>query len=149
MTEIEVRTHIAASPEVCFDLARNISFHAQSLKHTGERVVEAPARPLLELADEVEFEGRHFGVRQRFRARITAFDRPHWFRDEMVRGAFQAFTHDHVFETTEAGTLMRDRIQFAAPLGLLGRLVEKAVLRRYLFRLIEGRAAEIRRAAEG
>jgi len=149
MSEIEVTTHIAAPPDVCFDLARDIAFHAQSMQYTGEHVVEAPARPLLELADEVEFEGRHFGVPQRFRARITAFDRPHWFRDEMVRGAFREFTHDHMFEPTETGTQMRDRIRFSAPLGLLGVLVERMILRRYLTRLIEGRSEEIRRAAEG
>ncbi|MEO0556782.1 MAG: SRPBCC family protein [Bacteroidota bacterium] len=149
MSEIEITTHIAAPPEACFDLARNVAFHAESLEHTGERIVEAPARPLLKLGDDVEFEGRHFGVRQRFRARITAYDSPRWFRDEMVRGAFAAFVHDHLFEATETGTLMCDRIQFAAPFGLVGRLFEKAVLKRYLSRLIAERAAEIKRAAEG
>ncbi|MEO1077168.1 MAG: cell division protein, partial [Bacteroidota bacterium] len=55
------------------------------LAHTGERVVERPAHALLELGDEVEFEGRHFGVVQRHRARITGFDAPVFFRDTMVR----------------------------------------------------------------
>ncbi|MEL6770918.1 MAG: hypothetical protein AAFP18_07625 [Bacteroidota bacterium] len=85
MVEFEVTTWIAAPPAVCFDLARDVDFHAQSLAHTGERVVERPAHALLELGDEVEFEGRHFGVVQRHRARITGFDAPVFFRDTMVR----------------------------------------------------------------
>lgn len=149
MTEIDVETPIQASPETCFDLARDVAFHAQSLAHTGERITHQPDRTLLELGDDVEFEGRHFGVRQRLRARVTAFDRPRWFRDEMTHGAFKVFVHDHQFEETETGTLMRDRIQFEAPAGWIGRLVERAVLRRYLSRLIERRAAEIKREAEG
>ncbi len=71
MTQLVVRTPIAAPPEVCFDLARDVDFHAQSLAHTGERVTDRPEHSLLCLGDEVEFEGRHLGVRQRLRARIT------------------------------------------------------------------------------
>ncbi|MEO1633199.1 MAG: cyclase/dehydrase, partial [Bacteroidota bacterium] len=89
MVEFEVTTWIAAPPAVCFDLARDVDFHAESLAHTGERVVDRPGHRLLELEDEVEFEGRHFGVVQRHRARITALEVPNFFRDEMVRGAFR------------------------------------------------------------
>ena len=58
MTELEVQTRIAAPPDVCFDLARDVDVHAESLGHTGERVTDRPDRALLELGDEVEFEGR-------------------------------------------------------------------------------------------
>ncbi len=149
MTHLEIQTYIAAPPETCFDLARDIDFHARSLAHTGERVVDRPDDALLELGDEVEFEGRHFGVRQRFRARIESFDRPRQFRDVMVRGAFRSFVHDHLFEASEGGTWMQDRIQFAAPFWPLGIVVERVVLRPYLARLIAGRGREIKEAAEG
>ena len=148
MTDLEVRTHIAAPPEVCFDLARDVDFHARSLAHTGERVTHRPAHAHLELGDEVEFEGRHLGVRQRLRARIESFDRPRQFRDVMVRGAFRSFVHDHVFEPSAGGTLMRDRLRFAAPFWPLGAVVERAVLRPYLRRLIASRGREIKAAAE-
>ena len=117
MTRLEIRTHIDAPPEVCFDLARDVDFHARSLAHTGERVTVRPNHGLLRLGDEVEFEGRHLGVRQRLRARIESFDRPRQFRDVMVTDAFRSFIHDHVFEPSAGGTLMRDRLQFAAPSG--------------------------------
>ena len=146
MTDLEVQTHIAAPPEVCFDLARDIDFHARSLAHTGERVTLRPERSLLELGDE--FEGRHLGVRQRLRARIESFGRPRQFRDVMVRGAFRSFAHDHIFEPSAGGTLMRDRLRFAAPLWPLGVVVERAVLRPYLARLIAARGREIKSAAE-
>ncbi|HEX9952145.1 MAG TPA: SRPBCC family protein [Rubricoccaceae bacterium] len=148
MTRLEVRTPIAAPPEVCFDLARDIDFHAESLAYTGERVTDRPEHRLLRLWDEVEFEGRHLGVRQRLRARIDAFDRPRHFRDVMVHGAFRSFTHDHVFEPTSGGSVMIDRLQFAAPLWPLGVVVERAALVPYLRRLIAGRGQEIKAAAE-
>lgn len=148
MTHLEVQTRIAAPPEVCFDLARDVDFHARSLAHTGERITSRPDHALLELGDEVEFEGRHLGVRQRLRARIESFDRPRQFRDVMVRGAFRSFVHDHVFEPSAGGTLMRDRLRFAAPFWPLGAAVERLVLRPYLARLIAARGQEIKTAAE-
>ena len=148
MTRPEVRTQIDARPEVCFDLARDVDFHARSLAHTGERVTVRPEHALLRLGDEVEFEGRHLGVTQRLRARIESFDRPRQFRDVMVRGAFRSFAHDHAFEPVGGGTLMTDRIEFAAPLWPLGVAVERAMLAPYLRRLIAARGQEIKRAAE-
>ena len=146
--EIEVVTRIEAAPGVCFDLARDVEVHAETLAETGERVTLRPAHRLLRLGDEVEFEGRHLGVRQRLRARITAFDRPRHFRDEMVRGAFRSFVHDHAFAPEAGGTCMTDRVRFEAPGGLLGRLVERAVLRPYLTQLIAARGRALRRLAE-
>jgi len=148
MTEIEVVTSIGAPPAVCFDLALDADFHADSLASTGERVVARPAGGLLALGDEVTFEGRHLGMRRRLTARIEAFDRPRHFRDVMTRGAFRSFVHDHHFEAVGAGTRMVDRVRFAAPGGMLGVMVERAVLRRYLMRLLTERGQALKREAE-
>lgn len=43
------------------------------------------------------------------------------------------------FSQNSAGTVMVDRIEFAAPFGPVGRLVEKLFLARYLQKLIETR----------
>lgn len=148
MAEIQVVTWIAASPDVCFDLARDVEAHAGSLAHTGERVTARPEHALLRLGDEVELEGRHLGVRQRLRARIEAFDRPHHFQDVMVRGAFRSFVHDHTFAPEAGGTRMADRVRFEAPGGLAGRLVARWLLRPYLTRLIAERGRALKRIAE-
>jgi hypothetical protein len=39
MAMIEVQTRVQASPERCFDLARDLDRHLRSMRHTGERVV--------------------------------------------------------------------------------------------------------------
>ncbi|TLM74513.1 hypothetical protein [Pseudarthrobacter sp. NamB4] len=61
------------------------------------------------------------------------------FDDEQVKGPFRRFRHIHEFNQDSGGTTMVDRIEFAAPFGLIGRLVEKLVLAGYLRRLIEAR----------
>ena len=98
--------------------------------------------------EEVTWRARHFGVWQELTSRITAFDRPRHFRDSMVRGAFRRFDHDHYFDAEGAGTRMRDVFDYAAPLGPLGRLVERLLLTRYMRRVLEERGRELKTVAE-
>jgi ligand-binding SRPBCC domain-containing protein len=143
---IEIRTRIEAPVERCFDAARDLDLHLRSMKHTGETAVAGRTSGLIELGETVTWRARHFGVRQHFTSRITAFDRPRSFQDSMVRGAFASFVHDHFFEPVEGGTLMTDVVEFRSPLGFLGHIVDRLVLRRYLQRLISDRALAIRDA---
>lgn len=148
MALIRIVTLVQAPPELAFDLARDIDFHSRSLEHTGERAVAGRTSGLIELGESVTWEARHFGVRQRFTSKITACERPSWFRDEMVEGAFAAFAHDHRFEAVDGGTRMTDVVEFRAPLGPLGWLAERLFLRRYLAGLIRERGEAIRAEAE-
>jgi ligand-binding SRPBCC domain-containing protein len=101
------------------------------------------------LGDTVTWEATHFGVRQRLTARLTRFERPRLFEDEMVRGAFRSFTHTHEFRPAGAGTVMVDTFRYTAPLGVLGLLADRLFLERYMRRLLTERAAFLKRAAEG
>jgi ligand-binding SRPBCC domain-containing protein len=74
---------------------------------------------MLEAGDLVTFEGKHFGIRQRFTARIVEMRRPDVFVDEMVRGAFKWMRHTHEFHDLDGGTLMRDILEWEAPLGFI------------------------------
>ena len=148
MAIIRIEIEIGAPPDVCFDLARSVDAHLESTRATGERAVAGVTSGLLNLGDEVTWQARHFGVVQNLTSRITAFERPRHFRDEMVRGAFKRLAHDHYFEVTPAGTRMTDVFDFAAPFGVLGRVAEWAVLTGYLRRFLEERALALKRLAE-
>ena len=148
MAVIRIVTTIFAPVERCFDLARDIDFHVRSLAQTGERAVAGRTTGLIELGETVTWEARHLGVRQRFTSRITAFDRPWHFRDEMVAGAFQFFAHDHRFEERDDQTNMTDEIVFRSPLGPLGTAVDYVFMTGYLQCLLEGRCQAIKHEAE-
>jgi ligand-binding SRPBCC domain-containing protein len=146
---VTVETWIRAPLPRCFDAARDLDLHVQSLAHTGEVAVAGKTSGLIGMGEEVTWRGRHFGVRQHFTSKITAFDAPRHFQDSMQRGAFKLFVHDHFFSESGDGTMMLDVLLFAAPLGVLGRIAEKLVLRRYLARLLTSRAVVIKAVAEG
>jgi len=162
LEKIRIELWIAAPAERCFDAARDLDLHVKSMTHTNERAVGGRTSGLIELGEEVTWRARHLGVTQHFTSKITAFDRPRHFRDEMQRGAFRSFVHDHFFEVDDrqsclsgqAGlpvvhcTKMIDALEFSAPLGIFGRIAEKLFLRRYLTRLLTDRAKVIREFAE-
>jgi len=149
MTTITIVTTIRASPERCFDASRDLDLHAESMGHTGERAVAGRTSGLIELDEQVTWEGRHFGIRQRFTSAITAYDRPRHFQDSMIRGAFRSFVHDHYFEACDEGTRMTDVLEFRSPLGVVGAIVDRLVMRKYLTRLLMKRNAIVKAALEG
>ncbi len=122
-----------------FDLARNIDAHRASMARSREEAIAGVTSGLISLGEEVTWRARHFGVPLTMTSRITQMEWPDRFVDEQSKGPFRRFRHVHEFSHDAAGTVMIDRIEFDAPFGPLGVLVEKLVLARYLRQLIESR----------
>lgn len=135
----ECSTESALAPERLFNLARDITAHIDSMSTSRETVVGGVRSGLIGLDEDVTWRAWHFGLPLRMTSRITAMSVPHSFTDEQTRGPFGFFTHEHVFRPNGTGTIMIDRVSFAAPLGVLGQVVERLVLARYMRRVIEKR----------
>ena len=148
MPIIELATVIYAPIDRVFDLARSIDLHIESTSSSGERAVAGVTSGLIGLGEEVTWRARHFGIWQSLTVRITAFNRPTHFVDTMLRGAFRRMEHHHDFETSSGVTTMRDTFSFESPLGVLGRLADGLVLKRYLRSLLIERNLVIKAAAE-
>jgi ligand-binding SRPBCC domain-containing protein len=141
-------TEIAAPPSVVFDLSLSIDAHLDSQAAANERAVGGVTTGQIGLGEEVTWRATHFHVPFTMTSRITALERPHRFVDEQTRGPFRRFHHEHEFRPIDGGTSMVDRITFDAPLGPLGRIVERIVLGSYLERLIVERGEFLKVAAE-
>lgn len=122
--------------------------HIASTRQTVEKAAAGVTSGLINLGQSVTWEATHFGVRQRLTSVITAFDRPRFFQDEMIEGAFASFIHDHMFESADSITTMTDVVHFAAPLGPLGYLSERLLLAGYLERFIAKRGEAVKHVAE-
>ncbi len=57
---------------------------------------------------------------------------PLFLEDEMIRGDFKSFTHQHHFKQTDNGTIKNDLIDFESPYGALGKAVNKIYLKKYI-----------------
>jgi ligand-binding SRPBCC domain-containing protein len=148
MPVITIVTRIEAPTELCFDLARSVELHVESTTATQERAIEGVTSGLLNLNEQVTWEANHLGVRQRLTSRITAFNRPHHFRDSQVRGPFHRFDHDYFFNQDRGGTIMRDVFDYTSPMGWLGRCVDWLILENYMRGFLQKRAEVIKMTAE-
>ncbi len=145
MATIHLETFIAAPPEVCFDLCLDVNFHERA---GHGRAVAGTTAGGLRFGDTVTWEATHFLVRQRLTSKIVEYDRPRRFVDEMQRGAFARWQHTHRFSTADGGTCMIDDIDYASPLGLIGRIADALFLENYMTRFLLRHNAQFKRMAE-
>ncbi len=148
MPYIILETRIDVPVDVCFDLARDIDVHAETTRQTGERAVAGVMHGKIGAGDTVTFEARHLGVRQRLSSRMTQFDPPHLFADEMTQGAFKSLTHVHEFMAIPTGTLMRDTITWVSPLGVLGTIADTLFVTRHMRNFVTQRNQRLKEIAE-
>lgn len=147
MPVLRIVTDLEAPVEVCFDLSRSIDLHVESMASSRERAISGVTAGLISAGEEVTWEARHFGVRWEMTSRITEYERPKRFVDEMIRGPFASFRHKHEFEPRGQSTRMTDVIGFRTPCGPLSAISD-ALAGAYLRRLMAMRNATIRRKAE-
>lgn len=149
MIRIVERSVFALPVEQVFDAERDISLHARTQAHRGERPVDGVTSGLIGVGQEVEWEAVHFGFRQRLRARIAAMDRPNSFQDVMVRGAFKSMRHDHQFRALGSGVCEKiDVLEIEAPLGPLGWVAERLLLGPYMRRFLRRKNSDLKAILE-
>ena len=148
MPVIKIETEINAPIERVFDLARCIDLHEETMSKSGEKAIDGVIEGLINLGETVTWQATHFGVRQKLTTKITQYNRPFYFQDVMLKGAFKSFTHDHFFSRKGDEVLMRDVFNYESPLWILGKIADALVLKNYMKNLLTERNLLIKRKAE-
>ncbi len=148
MPTIYLKTQIHSTIQICFDLSRSIDLHQISTAASKEKAIAGRTTGLIYLGETVTWEATHFGIRQQLTSKITAFNRPHHFRDEQIKGAFKSFVHDHSFSTVGDAVVMEDVFTFQSPFGIIGKIVNKLFLTGYMTKLLKERNRVIKDYAE-
>lgn len=148
MPVIELITEIKSTLEICFDLARSIDLHKLSTVQTNEKAITGRTKGLINLNETVTWQATHFGVKQKLTSKITAYDRPNYFKDEQTKGIFTSMIHHHKFEQIEDKIIMKDIFEFHSPFGILGKIFNKLVLTNYLKKFLITRNQIIKEFAE-
>lgn len=148
MPIIKLEIEINAPVERVFDLARCIDLHEATMTKHDERAVAGVTKGLINFGETVTWQATHFGVRQKLTSKITQFNRPHHFRDSMIKGAFLRFDHDHFFETKNAQTIMRDVFDYDSPLWIFGKIADALFLENYMREILTSRNDLIKQVAE-
>jgi len=148
MPTIRIEIYINAPRNIVFDLARSIDLHKISTQQTNEEAIAGVTSGLIKENEWVTWRANHFGITQKLTVRITAFKKPEYFVDEMEKGIFKSFKHEHFFHANGEQTLMIDVFDYASPFGILGRIVDYLFLKRYMKTFLEKRNEIIKAFAE-
>ena len=82
----------------------------------------------------------------RWQTRIETWEPPRRFVDVQVRGPYKLWEHTHTFEEDGPGaTIIHDRIRYSIPLGPIGTLAERVLVRRDLRQIFDYRRDAIER----
>jgi ligand-binding SRPBCC domain-containing protein len=148
MTTIRLITKINAPIQTVFDLARNIDIHQRSTAQSNEKAIAGRTSGLIEFGETVTFRGKHFGFYLKHQSEITEMEMPNYFVDEMIKGHFNSFRHEHSFVTQNGTTAMIDFLQYETPFGILGKLFNKILLKKHLEVFLLKRNEMIKNLAE-
>ena len=148
MSLIIVETEIEADILTCFNLARDVGFYQKSIKNSNEIAVDGKLAGLVEKNDSITWEAKHLGVVRHLTLKVTEFDSPKLFVDEMVKGYFKTYKHEHIFKEDGRKTIMIDRFHFQSPHGIIGVFMDWLFLNRYMTNFLKTRNKALKREAE-
>ena len=148
MASIHLTTFIAAPAERVFDLSRSINLHKISTAATNEKAIAGVMNGLINENETVTWEAKHLFKTRQFTSRIVTMQKPLLFIDEMVKGDFKRFRHEHHFKAVTNGTIMIDQVDFESPYGVIGKWANNFYLRNYLEKLLVTRNNIIKEYAE-
>ena len=145
MTAFNLATEhwLPRQPEDVFDFYAD-AFNLERLTPPWLRFeVITPAPITMQSGVEIDYRLRLHGLSLKWRSRITAWDPPHRFVDEQIRGPYRTWIHEHTFTPHQGGTLVGDHVKYAM---LGGWLADRLLVRRDLERIFafrQQRLAEI------
>jgi ligand-binding SRPBCC domain-containing protein len=148
MSKIHLTTFIAAPIERVFNLSRSINLHKISTAKTKEDAIAGVTTGLINLDETVTWQAKHLFKTRQHTSKITAMETPVSFVDEMIKGDFKSFRHQHFFKTVDNGTIMIDILEFESPYGTIGKIFNAVYLKKYLEKILIKRNAVIKEYAE-
>jgi len=83
----------------------------------------------------IDYRLRLHGVPLRWESRIEEWHPGRGFVDRQLRGPYRLWRHRHSFAARDGGTVVRDEVDYALPLGRLGELAHPLFVRRDLERI--------------
>ena len=92
----------------------------------------------------IDYHVRVGGLTVRWRSRITTWEPGRRFVDLQEAGPYRVWWHEHSFEADGERTVMEDRVYYAPPLGILGRLAHRLFIGRTLRKIFQYRGDVIR-----
>lgn len=102
---------------------------------------------LTDLKDEPIYEGMLIdykitpllGIPMKWKTKITHVDGQKSFTDFQLKGPYKLWNHLHEFIPNKDGVLMKDTVDYALPLGFLGKIAHALIVKKKVNHIFEYR----------
>ena len=91
----------------------------------------------------IDYKLSLFGIPFRWRTLIETFEPETKFVDRQLKGPYALWHHTHTFTDAPGGTMMHDHLEYAVPLGPLGRIAKAIFVKRTVEKIFDFRAETI------
>lgn len=149
MPKLHITTVINAPIQRVFDLSRCVSLHKRQFETHKIMPVHGKTSGVMDLHDHIAWKGKVGKKTRHLFQIITKYESPDFYRDEIRKGFFEFFHHDHYFKDIDNGTIMIDQIEYQLPPGIINNLFNKTCTERNVSRLLKERIKMIKEFAEG
>ena len=159
MPALSTRAPSALERSIVIDapIDRVFAFHldtrnAARIAPPGQRVVSVEGTFPLRLGSEVRLRVRQLPSpwAQTWLVRVVQLEEPTLIVDDLLRGPFPAWRHEHRFARLPDGrTRLTDHVEYRLPAGALGRIADAVLARRILLRSFRSRQERTRALLEG
>jgi ligand-binding SRPBCC domain-containing protein len=147
---------IESSCEIDAPIARVFAFHldtrnAALIAPPGQRVLSVEGTFPLGLGSEVRLRARQLPLPwvQTWLVRVVRLEQPTLIVDELLRGPFASWRHEHRFADVPGGrTRLTDHVTYELQGGVLARLADALLGRRLLLATFRSRQARTRALLE-
>ncbi|MEP7257158.1 MAG: cell division protein [Flavitalea sp.] len=148
MPNLHLTTFVAAPVGRVFDLSRNLAVCKYVFHSRKEIFTSGAGSTLLVSGETATITAKHAGKTRSCMLRLTDLRKPLLFVEEQVKGDMQHFRHEHHFKEVNNGTIMIDMIEFGMPRDIIGKLLAKIYLAKYIEELVLKRHEAIKLYAE-
>lgn len=91
----------------------------------------------------IAYKIRLRGLPLRWFTEITCWEPPYRFIDMQMKGPYRLWEHTHCFRAENGGTLIRDLVRYALPLGPIGGLLHRWLVRKDLDAIFDFRVLAV------
>ncbi len=132
MANFEYRSQLKGTIERAFEiLTKPENILKINASDMGLSFVKAPDQ--YSANELIEFKVIQFGMVQNIVHKVTEFDEPNFFAEEMIKGPLPKWVHKHYFKDLGDGEIeLFDEIEFEPPGGLLAFVVTEAKINQQL-----------------
>jgi len=147
---LETETWLPAPLEEVFDFFKKAENLQQLTPPWLDFQILTPLPVEMKQGALIDYRLKLYGVPLQWRTEISLWEPPFRFVDAQLQGPYRKWVHTHTFEAVNGGTLMRDRVEYRLPGGVLAPLAHRLFVKRNvkaIFQFREARITEIFRNA--